>query len=367
MSAAFDLHGAAARLVADLMPIAVAVAGDGADKMVAALAGAGAGAEVFAPGQTGFDLAILLTPPAGNHAAAGLVEALAACSDRLLFVPVPLGTRDVPDLDFWFEAFADHGFQPVVEYDATFLGQGAFLVDRNATAAETELAGFAERVSLSGSLAASAERVAALEAELGNAGDRAALKNALAERDAALAARGAELAARGAELAARGAELATARDELARAQAELDALRSQLGHWETVGHWVAAWVALPERNALAALRQSGGRLPKRSWFARWRKGAPPADAVERRLREEAALLRGSKLFDPVWYIAAHPELAASALDPVWHYLLHGAAAGADPGPFFDSAAYRQRHPDAQGNPLVHAIRSGADKEASASF
>ncbi len=323
MSAAFDLTGSAARLVADLMPIAVTVSGPDAARFAGALAEAGAGAEVFAPGQTGFDLAILLAPLAKDGTSAATVGALAEASDRLLFVPVPLGTTDVPDLDSWFELFAEQGYQPVVEYDATFLGQGAFLVDRNATAAESELASFAERVSLGGALAASTQRVAALEAELGDAGDRAALKNALAERDAALAARTTAL--------------------------------------------VATWAKSPQRDGLAGLREASGRMPKRPFYKRWRRGAPPADKAERRLLEEAALVRASKLFDPVWYIASQPALAESAGDPVWHYVLHGAPSGCDPGPYFDSAAYVARTPGVTGNPLVHAIRNGAEGKGSASF
>ena len=49
-----------------------------------------------------------------------------------------------------FELFAEQGFQPVVDYDAGFLGAGAFLVDRNATAADSDLAEFAARVSVGG-------------------------------------------------------------------------------------------------------------------------------------------------------------------------------------------------------------------------
>jgi hypothetical protein len=339
MSAAFDLTRAAERLVADLMPIAVTVAGDRAETFVAALSEAGAGAEVFTPGEGGFDLAVLLVPPGLAPAAAfEQVLALAAVSDRLLFVPSPPGTTELPDLNAWFELFAEQGFQPVVEYDAAFLGQGAFLVDRNATAAESELASFAERVSLGGALAASTERVAALEAELGDAGDRAALKSALSQRDGALA---------------------EARAQLARATTELEELRDQVGAWAVVGNWVAAWATSGQRDTLAALRQATGRIPEQKFWGRLRNRVPPADALEKRLLEEAALVRACGLFDPVWYIASHPVLTAGARDPVLHYVLEGAPAGAAPGPFFDPNAYLAETPSATGNPLVHAIKSGA--------
>jgi hypothetical protein len=41
-----------------------------------------------------------------------------------------------------------------------------------------------------------------------------------------------------------------------------------------------------------------------------------------------------------------------------HYLLVGADAGADPGPWFSTAEYRENNPGLCGNPLVHAIRNG---------
>jgi hypothetical protein len=346
MSVGFDLDEAAARLVADLMPIAVTVSGPGAEAFVEALGKGGAGAEVFAGGQTGFDLAVLLAPASlSGAAAAEAAAALAAASDRVLFVPLPLATTDLPEMDAWFELFAEQGFQPVVEYDSTFLGQGAFLVDRNATAAESELASFAERVTLGGALAASTQRVAALEAELGDAGDRAALKNALAERDAALVARQLDL------------DAASARAD--QAEAEAASLREQLRAWQIIGLWVGNLTTAPRNDGLAALRRATGRVPKRPFLRRWRRGNVPPDDVERRLLEEAELIRASDLFDPVWYIASQPDLARQAGDPALHYLLQGAEAGADPGPRFSTTAYRQQTPGLSGNPLVHAIRNGA--------
>jgi hypothetical protein len=353
MTPAFDLPAAAARLVADLMPIAVVVDGAEAERLTAALAEAGAGAELYAPGASGFDLAILLASPQQTAAdAAPAVARLAEASDRLLFVKLPFGATELPDLDSWFELFAEQGFQPVVEYDASFLGQGAFLVDRNAIAAEAELASFVERVSMGGALAASTQRVAALEAELGDAGDRSRLKDALAQRDAALAARQTALdAAR--------ADSASWQARAAEAQAEADALRAELAAWQTVGRWVSALVAQFPRDALAELRKVRGTAPRRGVIARLRRRAAPPDRSERTLLADAALIRASGLFDPAWYIASQPDLAGSGLDPVWHYLLRGAAAGADPGPYFDSAAYRAEHPDIAEAPLAHALRHGA--------
>jgi hypothetical protein len=351
------LNAAAARVVADLMPVAIVVAdaggGAAAGAFADALGQAGAGAEIYAPGGAGgFDLAVLLADPdPGRHqGVGGLIEGLAAISDRLLFVPsAAAADGGAPDLNGWFELFAEQGYQPVVEYDAGFLGQGAFLVDRNATAAETELSAFADRLSMGGALAASTQRVAALEAELGTAGDREAVK-------AALAARQAELAACHARAAA-----FLARAEAA--EAALDDMRVQLDGWQSVAKALGAWVhhvcGAPGRDTLAGLRAVSGLAPKPRFLARfrpWRRAEPTA--AERLLLADAALVRASGLFDAGWYIASHPALAGSGADPVLHYVAAGAASGADPGPYFDTAAYRAAHPDCAGAPLAHAIRHG---------
>jgi hypothetical protein len=307
-----SLNEAAARVVADLMPIAIVVADAGggvaADMFAGALGEAGAGAEIYAPGGAGgFDLAVLLADPgpAQHNGVGELIEGLAAVSDRLLFVPSgALPGGEAPDLNGWFELFAEQGYQPVVDYDAGFLGQGAFLVDRNATAAETEA-----------ELAAAVAREAALQARAETA------ESALAE------------------------------------------MRVQLMGWQSVAKALGAWVhhvcAAPGRDTLAGLRAASGFAPKKRFLARLRprRRAQPTKA-EAAMLADAALVRSSALFDAGWYIASHPALAEAGGDPVLHYVATGASAGADPGPYFDSAAYRAAHPECIGAPLAHAIRHG---------
>jgi hypothetical protein len=347
------LEEAATRVVADLMPVAIVVADAGAAPRAAdflrALDQAGAGAEPYAPGMAaGFDLAILLAGGAPGEAGA-LVEGLAGISDRLLFVPEP---GDGASLDAWFELFAEQGYQPVVEYDASFVEQGAFLVDRNATAAESELSAFAERLSMGGALAASTQRVAVLEAELGTAGDRDSIK--------------AELAAREAALAASAARESALRDRAEAAEAECAALREQVAGWHgmatRLGEWVRAVCAAPGRDTLEALRAAAGRGGRTGWAARLL-GRRRASRAELQRLADAAVIRGHALFDAGWYIACHPELAASGADPVLHYVLHGAAAGADPGPHFDAKMYVGANPGGAANPLAHAIRNGRVDQA----
>jgi hypothetical protein len=329
----------AQRLASDLMLVSVVVGGEGAEALAGVLAEAGLAAEALSGGAEAADLAILLAAPgdAGTPRMAALVASLSQASDRLLLVPqgAASGSPGMADLISWFEVFAELGYQPVVDFDAGFVGQGAFLVDRSATAAESELEAFAGRLSLGGALAASSQRVATLEAEL--AGGERAIQAELDALRAQHAATLRELSAVAARAMAAEAELARVREETAAHDAGWDALRA----------WVRAMVARtapPSRRAGAFARLLG------------RRGA--ADPME----ADLALLRASPLFDAAWYIASNPELAEAAADPVRHYLVTGAEAGGDPGPWFDSQAYLREHPElaATGeNPLIHAIRSQA--------
>jgi hypothetical protein len=326
----------AARLVADLMPIAVAIHGPGAPQFAAAFAEAGAEAEVFpGPGGAAYDLAILLAPGSATGAAdsEATVAALAAASDRLLFIPLQRAGAE-PDLDAWFEALAGHGFQPVVDYDASFLGPGAFLVDRNATAADSDLADFAARVAAGG---APAEAPAPLTP---------APPEDSSQRDAMRA-----------ELAQLSAALAASQAEAASARHEVEVLKRAMDAWQSLGSWVWTVCAAPGRDTLASLRAaSGGIVGRYGPFARLRGRTSRPTKAERILLADAALVRTSRHFDAAWYIASHPELAENGGDPVWHYILRGAAAGAEPGPYFDSAPWRQTAPDR--NPLAEAVRRG---------
>lgn len=286
-----SLSEAAHRVVADLMPIAIVVAGD-ASAFVEALRDAGADAEILAVETApGFDLAVLIAAPdpSQQQGMAALIERLASISDRLLFVPSGDGEA-APALDAWFELFAEQGYQPVVEYDAGFLARGAFLVDRNATAAESELAAFADRLSLGGALAASTDRVAVLEAELGTAGDRSAMKAELAQRSADLA-------------AARASEAAWQARAVA-AEAELAQARADAAGWERAATLLRQWVGV-------VCAAKGRRV--RGWP--WSRGG--------KLARKAAAVRARGDFDAGWYIASNPDLAASGGDPVEHFLRQG--------------------------------------------
>jgi glycosyltransferase involved in cell wall biosynthesis len=80
-----------------------------------------------------------------------------------------------------------------------------------------------------------------------------------------------------------------------------------------------------------------------------------------RLRRAAAEIARSGIFDTEWYLEQNPGVARAGIDPVLHYLLHGAAEGRDPAPFFSGRDYLSRHPDVAAagmNPLLHYVTNG---------
>ena len=292
----------------------------------------------------GFDLAILLADVGSLEVpeTQARITTLSALSERLLFVPAA-DEGEAPALaalTAWFEPLADLGYQPVVDFDAQFLARGAFLVDRSATAAESDLADFADLVAGgTGRAAAAPATPAAAPAQ-----DTA--------RDAAT-------------LAALEQEVADLRARLSMSQATSESLRlamsaaeAQNEGWDGLRQWVTRRV-LAQPQGLAALRTARadhGIPAPHGLFARRR-----PNKAERLLLQEAALLRACPLFDPAWYIASVPELAKTGADPLLHFLLAGGPAGRDPGPWFETAAYVQANPRAAAEriPLLHAIRTGS--------
>jgi hypothetical protein len=355
-----DLDTISNRLVNELMLVSVLVAGEGAEAFAAGLSEAGAAADVF--GQAGpeasADLAILLAGQAevAPSETTELVARLSEASDRLLFVPLPATANADPtlppalqELTAWFEIFAELGYQPVVDFDASFVAAGAFLVDRAATAAESELAAFADRLQTAAP-PMPRETAAQPHPEL------------------------AELQVQIASLAAQAEQ----------AQAALHDAETRNVGWDGLRAWVNAAVRDPSRDTEASLLSDLPRLktlrgldappidvfsalqpPKPGWFSRLlgRAPAPPGPGAALRVLQETALVRASKFFDPAWYIASAAELwEGETIDPVFHYVFVGALRDADPGPWFDTAAYRAAHPDATGSgqcALVHALRTGA--------
>ncbi len=180
-----------------------------------------------------------------------------------------------------------------------------------------------------------------------------------------------DTAARLAELQGAAAEAARLRLEVAQAHAagELSAaalqraraLEAELGRRRRSalfriaerGDRLAARIPPPLRRRLAlAVRLAGWSL-RLQLRRQWRRRAE--------LRRDLQRLAATPLFNPPWYSARYPDVAASGMDPAVHYLLHGGREGRDPGPDFDAGYYLAHAPDvaaAGADALLHYLAIG---------
>jgi GT2 family glycosyltransferase/ubiquinone/menaquinone biosynthesis C-methylase UbiE/glycosyltransferase involved in cell wall biosynthesis len=86
-------------------------------------------------------------------------------------------------------------------------------------------------------------------------------------------------------------------------------------------------------------------------------------ALRRQRRQDLASLAGQKLFDHSWYRKSYLG-DRTDIDPVAHYVWHGAAAGYQPHPLFDTAWYVARQPNiGHANPFAHYLTIGAAQDA----
>lgn len=91
--------------------------------------------------------------------------------------------------------------------------------------------------------------------------------------------------------------------------------------------------------------------------------APPTPTPTPRFQDEddCACIAASGLFDPAYYVADNPDIAAAGVDPLLHYVLYGWREHRNPSTDFSTANYLAADPAlaASGlNPLVHYIRYG---------
>ncbi len=73
------------------------------------------------------------------------------------------------------------------------------------------------------------------------------------------------------------------------------------------------------------------------------------------------LLQKSGFFDPGYYLANNPDVAASGAEPLAHYLTKGFAELRRPGPLFDGKFYLHQYPglvEKGQNPLLHFLQKG---------
>jgi hypothetical protein len=66
-------------------------------------------------------------------------------------------------------------------------------------------------------------------------------------------------------------------------------------------------------------------------------------------------------FDPKFYLAAYPDVAAQSVDPLEHYMNIGWREGRNPCAHFSTTGYLLANPDVRAagtNPLVHFLEHG---------
>jgi hypothetical protein len=79
------------------------------------------------------------------------------------------------------------------------------------------------------------------------------------------------------------------------------------------------------------------------------------------------LFERKKLFDSAFYAHRYPDVIAARMHPFAHYLLHGAAEGRKPNPWFDPDYYLARSPAARtrgGDPFVDYLAHGRSEGSS---
>jgi hypothetical protein len=162
-------------------------------------------------------------------------------------------------------------------------------------------------------------------------------------------------------------QLALARAEADQARNDAAALRRQLvqvttQHNSLLGStaWRMTWPMRRFANAMPQpVRKNARRTLRLTWWVL-------SGQLRLRLRRRKHVLNdvrkvaASRLFDPAWYVATNPDVAASGIDPALHYVLAGAHEGRDPGPGFSVTAYLERYPEAAagGRPaLLHYIET----------
>ncbi|HEX5961179.1 MAG TPA: hypothetical protein VFY97_08030 [Rhodanobacteraceae bacterium] len=174
------------------------------------------------------------------------------------------------------------------------------------------------------------------------------------------------------------AEILKLSEALLLCQRELAQLREQQEGWEEkfsqlrseargAAERSTKLAGMLARPLADAYWHSRGRIPPGSLrdfiAARWPRlrklvGRQPSPEVlaETRLVQ---MIEASPRFDARWYLEHNPDVAEAGAHPALHYLLSGGAEGRDPGPDFDSKAYRRQHPDLapDANPLLHWLQS----------
>ena len=82
----------------------------------------------------------------------------------------------------------------------------------------------------------------------------------------------------------------------------------------------------------------------------------PSERSSKNVAGDAASISDLGLFDPSWYLARYPDVAAAELDPLSHWCAFGWSEFRQPNPYFEPEWYLKENRDVQAtemNPLLH--------------
>ena len=83
--------------------------------------------------------------------------------------------------------------------------------------------------------------------------------------------------------------------------------------------------------------------------------------MEKQIKADWTVIRGSGLFDSSYYLRANADVAAAGIDPLTHYCEYGWQEGRDPAFFFSTTFYLSSFEDvrkAKVNPFAHFVAFG---------
>jgi len=323
------------------------------------------------------------------------IRHMTRAAPRILFSSSPTDLEEATHINvrptrYWLERFAEAGFAPVPNFDATFLCPHAMLLERSEEGRDARsLAAFAEIVrqrlkvsdirrkeaeNRSNLQKSHAEHSEGLKEQIRHLEQRS---GALAEQVEALHRNESEArdAARRAmtTLSAEKQSLARKNAEIARAEACIRSLQSAVDALARQAAPSPAPMLLqpPPASPARLVRPLQLRLPGRQsqavrgtakllwWISTMQ--LPNKALSWRRNQRAMRAIRQSGLFDETYYRAHNPDVVASNIDPLWHFVVHGGKEGRKPCPAFDSAFYLAQNPDVSAagiNPLVHYLRFG---------
>lgn len=73
--------------------------------------------------------------------------------------------------------------------------------------------------------------------------------------------------------------------------------------------------------------------------------------------EDYQIIKGSGLFDSLWYLTTYRDVKNAKMDPLLHFIQFGWMEGRNPSQKFNTSSYRKEHPDCPPttNPLIHFL------------